>query len=229
MRGDSPGKTQQPNRRETASTPTTTGPGMDPGSGTTLVHLLHSHHPIDERGQLWMELWTPEQHHLIAGQLVGSTLRAGSLRPRLWTLYNQAFAKHSTGGADSPPSTPQTESDGTPPSPTQLPPTPVRHRWGRCLQARHHRLHPFIRTRPTTSSTLKLHRHHPQPPSHNHYLTFAHTPPSGLGPLGPAGWWGSRVTPLHTALVPRRTHCIIQGLRSRTAWWANVFYLFKKK
>ena len=44
-------------------------PGRERTLGAALVHPLHSHKMIDERGQLWMELWTPEQRHLIATPL----------------------------------------------------------------------------------------------------------------------------------------------------------------
>ena len=102
-----------------------------------VVHLLHFHQPLEERGQLWTGLWTPTHRCLIQGALAGCTLRAGRKILRdistraatcvthLWSLYHEALADYTTReealqppNDDEPPlATPMSPSTSTPTSP----------------------------------------------------------------------------------------------------------------
>ena len=126
-----------------------------------VVHLLHFHQHLEERGHLWTGLWTTAHRRLLQGALAGCTLRAGrrilvdiSTRAatcvtHLWSLYQEALADYSISEAalrppevDDPPAvTPKSPTPRTPPSPRLRGPlasSSVRTRRFRARPLRHH-------------------------------------------------------------------------------------------
>ena len=95
-----------------------------------VVHLLHFHQPLEERGQLWTGLWTPTHRRLIQGALAGCTIRTGrrilmdiSTRAaacvtHMWSLYQEALADYTTREETTQPPADAEHSMGTPPSPS---------------------------------------------------------------------------------------------------------------
>ena len=122
-------------------------PGPERTLGQAIVHLLHFHQPLEERGQLWTGLWTAAHRHLIQGALAGCTLRAGrqilrDLSTRAatcvthrWTLYQEALTDYAHRKAAltppdvdvSPPVTPMSPSPSTLRSPRLRGPLGSRH------------------------------------------------------------------------------------------------------
>ena len=184
-------------------------PGPERTLGQAIVHLLHFHQPLEERGQLWTGLWTAAHRHLIQGALAGCTLRAGrkilrDLSTRAatcvthrWTLYQEALADYTNREAapsptdvdDSPQMTPTSPSSRTL-SPPQLrgpPGTPHTRR-------RRFRGHP---SRPSTGRGTT-----PAPPPTHATATMtadtAHRPdgtttPCPRPPHATCNFWDSRM------------------------------------
>ena len=207
-------------------------PGPERTLGQAIVHLLHFHQPLEERGQLWTGLWTAAHRHLIQGALAGCTLRAGrkilrdlSTRAAMcvthrWTLYQEALADYANREAALTPS----DVDVSPP--VTPPPAHLGHHGSGALSAhpqheyegsedapldplldvgppQHYHRRMRLRRWPRTPPT---HRTGPRPPAHDH-----HMPPAISGT--PA-WGRTTAKQPTTALVPTRTHCEIRGLRS---------------
>ena len=166
-------------------------PGPERTLGQAIVHLLHFHQPLEERGQLWTGLWTAAHRHLIQGALAGCTLRAGrkilrDLSTRAttcvthrWTLYQEALTDYAHREVAHPP--PDVDVS---PSATPSPPSSILRSLGRRsphgtlpprrrrFRGRHAR--PSTGQRPTTA---------PSPP-HAPTTTAADTahPPDGTAP-----------------------------------------------
>ena len=82
--------------------------------GVAIVHLLHTHQPVEEWGQLWTGHWTPAQR--LQGPLAGCALRisrqtfvnlssrAAACVPQIWSIYHPVVAEHTQLSDASPPS-----------------------------------------------------------------------------------------------------------------------------
>ena len=143
--------------------------------------------------------------------------RAVACVHRLWTIYHEAHAEHSTGELTQPPPlAPLVRNQWYPAIAHTAPVDACPALLGSLLasSSRHRHLNSD-----TKCSTLQLNRHRPQPTSYNHeglhdpaasdHLTFTHLrhqiSVSWDPPLG------------EDHGVTRRAYCEIQGLRSRTA------------